>query len=98
MTTKTASNATPTTARRSSKSACQRLRMRARPRIEPHVGDVDEEVGGEHRQRDEQEQALHERVVLVAHRLHEQVAEAWIREDDLGEQRSREHEAERHAE
>ena len=46
-------------------------------------------VGGQHRQRDEQEEPLHERVVLAAHRLHEQVALARVREDDLGEQRPR---------
>src|SRR5438876_946035 len=72
-------SARPTTARRSRRSAShQPLRMDTGPRIEPDIGDVDEKIGRQHRECDEEEQALHERVVLVAHRLHEQIAEAGI--------------------
>ena len=69
-----------------------------RPRVEEAGEDVDQPVGAEHRERDGEEDPLHEGVVLGAHGLDEQVALAGVAEDDLGEQRPREHEPERHAE
>src|SRR5689334_13429936 len=61
--------------------------------IEEHVDEVADQVRGEHGERDDQEQALQQRVVVVQHRLLEQVADARVGEDDLGEQRSGYHEA-----
>src|ERR1700733_405464 len=61
-------------------------------RIEEHVDEVTDQVRGEHGERNDQEQALQQRVVVVKHRLLEQVADAGVGEDDLGEQRSGYHE------
>src|SRR3984885_9929285 len=61
-------------------------------RIEEHVDEVADQVRGEHGERNDQEQALQQRVVVVKHRLLEQVADAGVGEDDLGEQRSGYHE------
>src|ERR1039457_7021237 len=55
-------------------------------RVEAHVDEVGEEVRRDHDQRDDQEDPLHHRVVLVGHRVEEQVADVGLAEDDFDQQ------------
>src|SRR5215475_1339475 len=55
-------------------------------RVEEHVDDVGQQVRGEYDERDDEEDALDQRIVLAEDRLVEDVADARVREDDLGEQ------------
>src|SRR5579872_392644 len=50
-------------------------------RVEEHVDEVADQVRGEHGECDDQEQALQQRVVVVQHRLLEQVSDARVGED-----------------
>src|SRR6266702_16479 len=62
-------------------------------RIEEQVRDIGQEVRGQHRERDDQEDALHQRVVLRADRLEQLVSHARIGEHDLHQQRAADDEA-----
>src|ERR1019366_9571592 len=55
-------------------------------RVDEHVNDVGDEVGGQHHQRDHQEDPLGQRQVLVDDRLEEEVADPRVAEDDLHQQ------------
>ena len=62
------------------------------------VADVGGEDRGQHRDDDQQEEPLHEGVVLVLDRLQEHPADARVVEDVLDEDRAGDDEAERHRE
>src|SRR4051812_37092974 len=64
-------------------------------RVEEQVGHVGEQVGDQHRDRDDQEDALHQRVVVGPHGLEELEPDARIREDDLDQQGAADDEAQR---
>jgi hypothetical protein len=55
-------------------------------RVDDHIGDVDQEVGHKDPEDDEQEHTLEQEEVLVVDRLEDQVAQARVGEDDLGDQ------------
>src|SRR5262245_9969253 len=57
-------------------------------RVEEHVDDVGQQIRGEHDERDDEEDALDQRVVLTEYGLVEHIADARIREHDLGQQRT----------
>src|SRR5690348_9427272 len=64
------------------------------PWVEADVGQVDDEDGHQQREREDQEERLHQRVVVIGDRDVEQVAEAWIAVDTLDEHRATHHGAE----
>src|ERR1700742_2206095 len=68
------------------------------PRVEQRGGDVRQQDGHQHGHRDQQEQGLHERVVLVLDRLQQHVADPGVVEDVLDEDGAADDEAERHRE
>src|ERR1700760_606540 len=67
-------------------------------RVEPRRGEVADQYRDQHRDREEHEQHLHQRVVGVADRVVEQVAQARIVEDVLDEDRAGDEESECHRE
>src|SRR3954449_3102416 len=67
-------------------------------RVEEQVGDVGQQVGHQHRQRDHQEHALHQRVVLGADGLEQVVADPGVGEDDLDQVPAADDEAQRQRE
>ena len=71
---------------------------RAGTRVGEDVDRVGDEVRHEHSQCDDQEDALHERVVVGGDGVVEGEADARVGEDDLHEQRPRDDEAEREGE
>ena len=70
----------------------------ARPRVDDHVGDVDDEVRDQDADHDEQEDALEQEVVAVLDRREDQLAEPRVAEDDLGHERAADDRAERERE
>src|SRR3984893_11097612 len=58
------------------------------PRVEERVDEVGGQIGQQHRQRDDQEDPLQQRVVVAADRGEQQVPHARVGEDDLGQQRA----------
>src|SRR5713101_3728169 len=70
------------------------LPRRPGPRVKQRRGDVGEQDRQQHRQRDEQEQGLHQRVVLTLHRLQQHEAEARVVEHVLDQDGAADHEAE----
>src|SRR6202165_5713610 len=56
-----------------------------RPRVDHHVDDVSDQVGRQHNQGDDHEDALDQRVVELRQRIKQVKADAGIVEDDLGE-------------
>ena len=59
-----------------------------------HIDDIDDEVGDADPEDDEQENALEQEVVLVGDGLVDEVAEARVLEDDLGDDAAPDHDAE----
>src|SRR5689334_17839607 len=82
----------------SMRSAVMLLGPRPRPRVEYRDRDVAEQQRDEHGDAEQHEECLHERVVGVLDGVVEHVAQARVIEDVLDEDRSRDHEAERHRE
>src|SRR6185312_3197216 len=61
----------------------------ADPRIDDAIEEVDDEVDADHQCGDEQDAALHYRVVARLHAVYQPVADARPRENRLGEDRAR---------
>src|SRR5581483_12235401 len=59
-----------------------------RPWVDDDVDEIDEEVGDEHPDDDEEEDPLDHEVVLVRDRAVDLVAEPRVREHDLGDERA----------
>ena len=72
----------------------RRIIIEADPRIEQPVGQIGEQVHQHVGDGDEQDAALHQRVVAEADRLDQQPADAGPREDRLGDDRAGQHRAE----
>src|SRR5436190_10012901 len=79
---------------RSRRWPLRRESFEADPWIEHPVCEIGDEVHRDVGHRDEQDAALHERIVARVDRLNQQAADAGPREDGLGDDRAREHRAE----
>ncbi len=57
-------------------------------RIQAHVEQIHDQVGAQDSHGDQQEQSLHERIVVGAYRAHQLKAQARIRKDNLCQNQS----------
>src|SRR5665213_1203819 len=72
------------------------LRLRPCARVEPEGHKITDQDGDQHRDRDEHEECLQQRVVGIHRRVVEHVAEAGIVEHVFDENRTADHETQRH--